>query len=223
MKPSVIINNLHKSYGNKTIFTNFSLTVNNSKAIALIGKSGIGKTTLLRCVAGLEPYSGEIKINGTLTKMFQNIRLLPWKTAKKNILLPQKLKKTNLDKKFFDYLVDLLEIKSELNKYPSQMSGGQQQRVALGASLITDPDIILLDEPFNNLNRELAHKILARLVTTLVKQRNKSLLIASHSNWLTDQVDAIIDLNTELSVNSKFLKTSANDDLPGPPYARISF
>jgi ABC-type lipoprotein export system ATPase subunit len=90
-------------------------------------------------------------------------------------------------------LAKMLEIENELRKYPSEISGGQAQRAALATAFITDSDVILLDEPFSNLNINLAENIFARILC-LCREKRKTLVIASHDEWLRGEMDKFVNL-----------------------------
>ena len=140
-----------------------SFSVRQGEFISIVGKSGCGKSTLLNMLAGLDmPSKGEIRIAGApvlgpstrVGFVFQRAVLLEWRTITENILLPVEILK--LDPKAFwekaRALIELVGLKGFENRYPRQLSGGMQQRVALARSLIYDPDILLMDEPFGALD-----------------------------------------------------------------------
>jgi ABC-type lipoprotein export system ATPase subunit len=198
MKPSILIKNLSKKYKAKLIIDDFSFSSNNHSIIQVCGPSGIGKTTLLRCIGGLERYRGKIEKTGKIAFKFQENRLLPWKTNYENILLPQILGNKRINQNLFNDMVDLLEIKNQLKKYPSKISGGQRQRISIAQTLISNSDIILLDEPFNNLNTDLSKKI-AEKIFAYGRKKNKLIIIASHQNWIFKKTDYQINLNNEIT------------------------
>jgi NitT/TauT family transport system ATP-binding protein len=198
MKPSISIKKLSKKYQSKMIINDFYFSSNNHSIIQVCGPSGIGKTTLLRCIGGLEKYEGKIKKTGKIAFKFQENRLLPWKTNYENILLPQILGNKKTDQNLFNDIVDLLEIKNQLKKYPSKISGGQRQRISIAQTLISNSDIILLDKPFNNLNTDLSKKI-AEKIFAYGRKKNKLIIIASHQNWIFKKTDYQINLNNEIT------------------------
>ena len=155
----------------KNKVNNVSLTIENEgDIICLLGPSGIGKTTILRTIAGLEKISeGSIMLNGrtvssntinvepedrNVSLAFQDNSLFPHYTVEKNILLGAERNKEKKDKKIsLKEIVDLLDIFHILNKYPHQISAGEAQRASLARSLITQPDLLLLDEPLSNVDQ----------------------------------------------------------------------
>ena len=146
------------SYPGKEIFRDLSLEFPQTGAIALMGPSGLGKTTLLRLLAGLQkPMTG--KIIGTeqmkIAFLFQEDRLLPWLTAEKNVALASNEEKAA-------YWLREVEIENAA-QYPREMSGGMQRRVALARAMAYEGDILLLDEPFKGLDETLRARIAHRI------------------------------------------------------------
>lgn len=183
------------------------LTVRRGEFIALIGPSGCGKSTLLSMVAGLlHPSEGTVRVGGRtvdeppdeVAMMFQRATLLPWRTALENILLPVMLR---YGKRAAQHatdrargLLDVVGLSEFADSYPSELSGGMAQRVAICRMLVTDPDVLLLDEPFgalDELTRERMDEELQRITT----QRGATSLLVTHSIpeavFLADRVVAM--------------------------------
>lgn len=178
------------SYGSTKIFKNLSATFISGEISSIIGRSGCGKTTLLRLVAGLEqPQAGTIGLydgNGVLvparrSMVFQNYALLPWLTCVKNVALPLVLHgsdRRSAYEKAEQLLVDL-GLSSTDTLYPDQISGGMQQRVQLARAIITEPNILLLDEPFSALDPDSkAH--CREIVTNYVHQHQCLSILVTH-------------------------------------------
>ncbi len=170
--------NVTKKYGEQIVLDNFSLTVNNGEKIALTGESGIGKTTLLRVLSGLESAdSGNVICDKKVAYMFQEPRLLPWKTAKENISAV--LKKENYS--LADKYLDAVGLTEAADKTPSELSGGMAQRVSFARFLAyaeeSDATLLLLDEPFSALDKETADKMLNLLLDF---SANKTLILVTH-------------------------------------------
>lgn len=160
------IKNLKKSYKNLGVLRDISFSVNEGEFISILGESGCGKTTLLRVIAGLEKSdSGSIEIEGkdaaylsavqrNIGMVFQNYSLFPNMTVEQNITYA--LKNNRKSKKYNPELtteiIQRCELQALLNRYPYQLSGGQQQRTAIARSLVMEPRILLLDEPFSALD-----------------------------------------------------------------------
>lgn len=169
------LKNISKRFGNKQIFDNFNLTVEEGKVLSLVGPSGGGKTTLLRMLAGLEKIdSGEIHHKGKpvaishledanlLGFVFQDFQLFPHLTVLENLILSPtkvlKLEKQEATKKALD-LLERLGLADFSSAYPHSLSGGQKQRVALARAMMIDPQIIGYDEPTSALDVALRQEV----------------------------------------------------------------
>ena len=145
------IQQLNLSFGEKTVLKDFSLSIPEQGITALSGPSGSGKTTLLRCIAGLQsPDSGSITgISPSETAiLFQENRLLPWRTVQEHLtdVLPAHRRSE------WKFLLDLMDLTAEKDRYPSQLSGGMNRRLALARCLALDAKLYLLDEPFTGID-----------------------------------------------------------------------
>ena len=163
------------SYGDHRVLDQVSLSVRLDSRLALMGPSGCGKTTLLRILLGLErPDAGTVDNTfGTVAAVFQEPRLLPWRTALQNVNLvlgdhPGTLEKAR-------QWLCRMELMSAEEKYPRELSGGMQQRVSLARALAAEPDLLVLDEPFKGLDEALRDRILARVAET-----NAAILLVTH-------------------------------------------
>lgn len=182
------INNLKVSYDDKIIFDKFNLDILDNKINCLIGKSGIGKSTLLKCIAGLLKYKGEILINNKLINhedvfmMHQSYTNFPWLTCLNNVLFPIKINR-KITKNDIDNAVNILNkvgLYDNLNDYPSQLSGGMQQRLALARTILMKPKILLMDEPLSALDNNTRTKM-QNLVLDLHRQTNNTIILVTHS------------------------------------------
>lgn len=160
------IKNLHKKYGGVQVHENFSYTFPKGKITAITGRSGIGKTTLLRCIAGLEEYSGDIKVEGKLGYMFQEDRLMPWLSIEENLLLPIRLEGRRItpsDRQKLMEMARFFRVEEHLQKGVNAVSGGEKQRLLMVRALICEPEILLLDEPFKSLDEVLYMELYKKL------------------------------------------------------------
>lgn len=181
-KQMISIKNISKQYQNVTALHDVDLNIDQGEFIALVGMSGGGKSTLLRLIAQLEkPTSGTININSAHPKsairvMFQEDRLLPWMTILDNLSFASKDKATR-DKA--SELLDLVELGDYSEKFPEQLSGGQKQRVALARALMTDPKILLLDEPLGALDA-LTRRKMQDLILDICHKNNLTTILVTH-------------------------------------------
>ena len=161
---------LQKHYGTETVVDHLSLSVNSGEILTLLGPSGCGKTTTLRLIAGLEAVDGGIvRLNGKnvtgssfvppeqrgVGVVFQEFALFPHLTARENVAFGLTDHSSAETDHRVDELLELVDLPDQSESYPDELSGGQQQRVALARSLAPEPDILLLDEPFSNLDVDL--------------------------------------------------------------------
>ena len=184
----------------KTKVKDVSFSIENEgDVICLLGPSGIGKTTILRTIAGLEKINkGSIKLNGKLISTekinvepenrnvslaFQDNSLFPHYTVEKNILLGAERNKEKNGKKInLKEIVDLLDIFHILSKYPHEISAGEAQRASLARSLITQPDLLLLDEPLSNVDQSFKEEIQVRL-KKILNQLKITTIIVTHDSY----------------------------------------
>jgi len=197
-----------------TAVNRVSLKVEDGEFVAIIGPSGSGKSTLLHICAGLDkPNSGSVRIRGNeITAMnpdelarfrgiyvgfiFQKHNLIPQFTALENILIPTLM----CNKPDFSYeehlrkLVEALDIGDRLHHLPSELSGGQQQRVAIARALINRPQVLFVDEPTGNLDRENAEEVL-RLLLHTKELIGQTLIMVTHDMSIAERADKIYKMH----------------------------
>lgn len=215
MEKVLKISDVEKYYGNKSSLTkaldNISFEVEKGEFVAIMGASGSGKTTLLNCVSTIDKVtSGHIYVDGNdITKLkgnalnkfrreklgfiFQDFNLLDTLTAYENIALAlsiQNVPAKNIDKEV-KKVADALGITEVLNKYPYQMSGGQKQRVASARAIITNPKLILADEPTGALDSKSAKLLLERM-RLLNKEMQATILMVTHDSFSASYASRVI-------------------------------
>ncbi len=177
------IRDLKKSFKNTVLYDGFNISFEENKVTCIIGPSGCGKTTLLRIMAGLEPFEkGKVTgiRKGDISFVFQEDRLLPWFSVYQNIelVLRSKMRGSESEGRIMEIL-DLLDMKEARNMMPDELSGGMQRRVAIGRALAYDSDIILMDEPFKGLDEKLKNEILDEL-TKVWDRYHKTIILVTH-------------------------------------------
>lgn len=190
-------NNIVKKYKNKTVINKLNLEINKGELVVLIGASGCGKTTLLKMINGLmKPSSGDVIINNQNIKnldiiklrrkigyVIQHIGLFPHKTIRENIEVILKVEKIENDLRLekTKSLLNMVGLNPEeyMNRYPTELSGGQQQRIGVARAFSTDPDIILMDEPFSALDPITRSDLQDELVELQAKLK-KTIIFVTH-------------------------------------------
>lgn len=196
----IMIEDLHKSYGDNTVLKGINLQIEKGEVIAILGPSGSGKSTFLRCLNFLEePEKGIISIDNAKVNaekiqnkdvhllrkktamVFQHYNLFKHKTALENIteslLITRKIKKDEANKIGIKLLKEV-GLEGKENSYPGALSGGQQQRVGIARALALEPYVILFDEPTSSLDPELVEEVLN--VMQEVTKKNTTMIIVTH-------------------------------------------
>lgn len=169
----VELQSVHKCFGGTVVVDNFSLGVERGECVTFLGPSGCGKTTTLNMIAGfLEPDGGELRIKGKsmrgvpankrdLGMVFQTYSLFPHMTVGENVAYGLKLRKTTKSEMTdrVKKVLDLVKLPHVGDRYPKQLSGGQRQRIAIARALVTEPSLLLLDEPLSNLDAKLREEL----------------------------------------------------------------
>jgi len=194
MSALLSVNALQVGYQNQVIVSDLSFSVGHGEIVGLLGPSGCGKTTVLRAVAGFSPvFGGEIQLadkvissaTGTLPPekrgmgmVFQDYALFPHLTVGENIRFGLGKKAQNADKRINEML-DLVRLPDLSKRFPHELSGGQQQRVALARALAPKPKLLLMDEPFSNLDTDLRQQ-LSLEVRDILKQQEIAAIVVTH-------------------------------------------
>jgi len=209
------VENLSKVYGKgdaKVIaLDNVSFSVEKGEFVAIVGASGSGKSTLLHLIGGVDrPTSGKVYIDGKdiysfdddklaifrrrqVGLIYQFYNLIPILTVEENIALPMNLDNRKVDKKQMDTLVELLGLGERRTHLPNELSAGQQQRTSIGRALITNPAIILADEPTGNLDSKSSDEIV-ELLRKSNKDYKQTIVMITHNMEIAKCADRIIEL-----------------------------
>ncbi|MGE8205925.1 ABC transporter ATP-binding protein [Heyndrickxia sp. NPDC080065] len=209
------IENLSKVYGKGETavkaLDDVSFSVEKGEFVAIIGPSGSGKSTLLHMLGGVDrPTSGKVLVENTdiyhlnetqlaifrrrqIGLIYQFYNLIPVLTVEENITLPLLLDEHKVDKKQLEHIVGTLNLEHRLTHLPNQLSGGQQQRVSIGRALISNPAIMLADEPTGNLDSKNSSEIID-LLKMFNKTYNQTLIVITHDERIALQADRIITI-----------------------------
>lgn len=209
------IEHLSKIYGKGETavkaLDDISFSVKKGEFVAIIGPSGSGKSTLLHMLGGVDqPTSGKVFVDNTdiydlnetqlaifrrrqIGLIYQFYNLIPVLTVEENITLPILLDGHKVDQKHFNDIVTALGLGERLNHLPNQLSGGQQQRVSIGRALISNPALVLADEPTGNLDSENSKEIVD-LLKMFNQTYNQTLIMITHDERIALQADRIISI-----------------------------
>ena len=207
---SLIITNLSKHYGEVAVFSEVSLCVAAGEFVAIVGESGVGKSTLLNCMAGLDNWdTGSVLLDGVdLGRLnddqkarlrrektgfvFQAFHVLPHLDVAQNVGLPLLLLGQPDDARV-QAMLDAVGLSGLGPRLPQQLSGGQLQRVAIARALVHRPTLLLADEPTGNLDPTTAEKVMDALVTQ-ARQHQASLVLVTHSQAASARADRVLRL-----------------------------
>lgn len=209
------VDNLTKIYGKDSTkvvaLDHVSFSVEKGEFVAIVGASGSGKSTLLHLIGGVDrPTSGKVYIDGKdifnfnddklaifrrrqVGLIYQFYNLIPILNVEENITLPLSLDNREVDKERLNELLKLLGLQNRKNHLPNELSGGQQQRTSIGRALITNPTIILADEPTGNLDSKSSDEIVA-LLKKSNKELNQTIIMITHNMEIAKVADRIIKI-----------------------------
>ena len=209
------VENLTKIYGKGTTevvaLDNVSFSVEKGEFVAIVGASGSGKSTLLHLIGGVDrPTSGKVYIDGKdiyslnddklaifrrrqVGLVYQFYNLIPILNVEENITLPLDLDNRKVDNKHLKQLLELLGLDNRKTHLPNQLSGGQQQRTSIGRALITNPTIVLADEPTGNLDSKSSDEIVA-LLKKSNREYKQTIIMITHNMEIAKCADRIIKI-----------------------------
>jgi len=207
---SLIVTNLSKHYGEVPVFSNVSLTVADGEFVAIVGESGVGKSTLLNCMAGLDHWdSGAVLLDGidlgnlnddSLARLrrekigfvFQAFHVLPHLDVAQNVALPLLLLGQHNDARV-QAMLEAVGLAGLGARLPQQLSGGQLQRVAIARALVHRPTLLLADEPTGNLDPKTATKVMDALIEQ-AREHHAALVLVTHSQAAATRADRVLRL-----------------------------
>ena len=208
---------LKSSFETINVLKGINLKIFKNESVGIIGESGAGKSTLIMCIAGLELISkGKIFFNNlpihnlkeddlalyrskNIGVIFQSFNLLPSMTALENVNLPIEISGDFKNNKMAMELLTAVGLKNRIFHYPHQLSGGEQQRVAIARSLISNPEILIADEPTGNLDKKNSEDVI-KLIFQLKKDFGSTLILVTHDTSVAKLCDRIIKIDNGLIV-----------------------
>jgi len=222
---SLILQNLSKRYGDVPVFSDVSLAVAPGEFVAIIGESGVGKSTLLNCMAGLDQWNdGRVMLDGLdlgtqsddqLARLrrektgfvFQAFHVLPHLSVTQNVALPLMLLGRHDDARV-QTMLDAVGLAGLGERLPQQLSGGQLQRVAIARALIHQPMLLLADEPTGNLDPHTAQRVMDALISQ-TRAHGAAMVLVTHSATAAQRADRVLLLTASGLV--------PHDETPSPP------
>ncbi len=220
-KKLIELENIHvdlkSSFETINVLKGINLKIYKNESVGIIGESGAGKSTLIMCIAGLELISkGKILFNNVpihnlkeddlalyrsknIGVIFQSFNLLPSMTALENVNLPIEISGNFKNNKMAMELLTAVGLKNRIFHYPHQLSGGEQQRVAIARSLISNPEILIADEPTGNLDKKNSEDVI-KLIFQLKKDFGSTLILVTHDTSVARLCDRIIKIDNGLIV-----------------------
>ena len=220
-KKLIELENIHvdlkNSFETINVLKGINLKIFKNESVGIIGESGAGKSTLIMCIAGLELISkGKILFNNlpihnlkeddlalyrskNIGVIFQSFNLLPSMTALENVNLPIEISGNFKNNKMAMELLTAVGLKNRIFHYPHQLSGGEQQRVAIARSLISNPEILIADEPTGNLDKKNSEDVI-KLLFQLKKDFGSTLILVTHDTSVAKLCDRIIKIDNGLIV-----------------------
>lgn len=202
------------SYGQNQTLRDVDFIAYEGEFVALVGKSGTGKSSFLNALAGFIPFQGSVEVAGSVGYVFQSNCLFPWFRVEDNIAFGIRELPTRVKKERIRDLLDRIEMHSFARRYPHQLSGGQIQRVALARALAPDPTVLLMDEPYAALDHHTREKMQNWLLS-IWKDSRKTIIFVTHfieeAIFLADRVVVLSEGRFVAEVRVPFARPRSDD------------
>ena len=176
---TIKVRNLTVSFKNNLVLNNLSFTAKEKEFVVILGKSGDGKTTFLKALANLIPFSGKIEISSKISMVFQQYAVFPWMTVWENIAFALEDIRKKQKIKIIQECLELADLKDKKNMYPEELSGGQVQRIAFARAIASNSSILLMDEPYGALDAYTKIKMQQWLLKVW-QQHKKTIVFVTH-------------------------------------------
>ena len=203
----IVLNDITVSFDEKTVLENFSATFEDGKKYAIMGQSGIGKTTILNVISGLvKTRSGSVKntSGNKLSYIFQEPRLYEWLNVTENVSIVSPLPKKQADGKAKEILT-VLGLGDSLDSLPKELSGGMKQRVSIARAIAYEPDVLLLDEPFKALDDEMKRSVAEYLFSAM---DGKTVIMVTHDATDTVYTDFTAHISSTPITSMEMVKSN---------------
>ena len=226
LKLEKVILNYHTKTGETLALKDISICIDKEEFVAIVGPSGCGKTTILSLISGiLKPSSGKILLNdepvntksGKIGYMFQHDQLFPWRTIWQNVKLGLEIQhdKSDSSKEYMYNLLEKYGLIDFKNKYPHELSGGMRQRVALIRTLVLQPNILLLDEPFSALDYQTRQTVVDDVSSIIRAEKKTSVLVTHDIGEAVSMADRVIVLTKRpATVKAEFVIPFSKEGTP---------
>ncbi|MBC8141438.1 MAG: ABC transporter ATP-binding protein [Armatimonadetes bacterium] len=195
----IVVQNVGRVYPTGTVaIENISLTINDGQFVSLIGPSGCGKSTLLSMMAGLDaPTSGNLAVSGRVGVVFQEPALFAWRTVRDNVSFGLQMQGVGKEERNAraEAALKMVHLSNFARSYPHELSGGMRQRTAIARALVTDPDVLLMDEPFGALDAQ-TRSLLQSELLRVWEQTGKTVVFVTHG------LDEALTLSTRIVLMS---------------------
>ena len=203
----IVLNDITVSFDEKTVLENFSATFEDGKKYAIMGQSGIGKTTILNVISGLvKTRSGSVKntSGNKLSYIFQEPRLYEWLNVTENVSIVSPLPKKQAEEKAKEILT-VLGLGDSLDSLPKELSGGMKQRVSIARAIAYEPDVLLLDEPFKALDDEMKRSVAEYLFSAM---DGKTVIMVTHDATDTVYTDFTAHISSTPITSMEMVKSN---------------